>query len=472
MTSESLESLRRPDNRSARSRRLPAGAWIIPSMVLAFIALAALLFGDSLRPATEVDTAPVLLLPAEAGGSPAPSAAPDVAATLLFQASGWIEPDPHPVRVAAKTAGYVDEVFALEGATVRAGQLLATLDDSDARLGAARAIAGLQQAEADYAAHLASLPAAGAAVRRAEAERTAAIARRTEADDRWRRMDGLAPGDASTDERNLARRERDTAAAAAEAAEAAAAEARGQLEALRAASAARAAAVEAARAMRDEANLTLSRTRIHAPSDGVVLRRFASPGVKRMAEMDDPESATIVQLFDPARLQARVDVPLAEAGRVVTGQMVRITVALLPDRAFTARVTRITGEADFQRNTLQVKAALDAPDPRLRPEMLCRAEFLGPGGTDSRPGGAAPTHRPWVRESALLGLEGERAVAWVVDPVRHTASPRDVRVGSERRDGHRPVLEGLREGERTLIDPRPDLRPGGRVRERRGDGEP
>ena len=39
-------------------------------------------------------------------------------------------------------------------------------------------------------------------------------------------------------------------------------------------------------------------------------------------------------------------------------------------------MTRILGEADLQRNTLQVKVSLLQPDPKLRPEMLCRAKFF------------------------------------------------------------------------------------------------
>ena len=42
-------------------------------------------------------------------------------------------------------------------------------------------------------------------------------------------------------------------------------------------------------------------------------------------------------------------------------------------------MTRIVGEADLQRNTLQAKVRVEDPDHRLRPDMLCRAEFLASG---------------------------------------------------------------------------------------------
>ena len=49
---------------------------------------------------------------------------------------------------------------------------------------------------------------------------------------------------------------------------------------------------------------------------------------------------------------------------------------MLPNMKFDGRLTRISGEADLQRNTLQVKVQILNPDKRLRPEMLCQAKFF------------------------------------------------------------------------------------------------
>jgi ribosomal protein S28E/S33 len=40
-------------------------------------------------------------------------------------------------------------------------------------------------------------------------------------------------------------------------------------------------------------------------------------------------------------------------------------------------VTRITHEADLQKNTLQIKVQVLDPSPLLKPEMLTRVRFLG-----------------------------------------------------------------------------------------------
>ena len=68
------------------------------------LALALFVFRHQLLPARAVDVARVVLLESVTGEQPAATAAPS---TLLFQASGWIEPDPWPVRVAVLTDGFV-----------------------------------------------------------------------------------------------------------------------------------------------------------------------------------------------------------------------------------------------------------------------------------------------------------------------------------------------------------------------------
>jgi hypothetical protein len=78
----------------------------------------------------------------------------------------------------------------------------------------------------------------------------------------------------------------------------------------------------------------------------VILRLLAVPGDKRMLAMDHPDSSTIAILYQPDHLQARIDVPLADAVGLVVGQRVRVRSNLLPDRLFRGTVTRIVGEAE------------------------------------------------------------------------------------------------------------------------------
>ena len=193
----------------------------------------------------------------------------------------------------------------------------------------------------------------------------------------------------------------------------------------------------------------------------MVLERYAAPGMKRMAQMDDPDSATIVKLYDPDKLQVRVDVPLSDADRLVTGMPAKVVTAALPGQVFTGRISRITGEADITRNTLQVKVALEAPDPALRPEMLCRVEFFAAASAEAR--GPVRARNIWLPEEALDHTTGDSATVWVVDPVRDTVAPRAIELGPQRRDGLRMVQSGLRPGEKVVVNGGGRLEAGVRV---------
>ncbi|HSP44051.1 MAG TPA: biotin/lipoyl-binding protein, partial [Luteolibacter sp.] len=119
---------KKPD---APAKRLPA--WAIPAGILSgFCILFLILFGDRLLPAPNVDVAPVLATTADAQNPASNPVSTDGAA--LFQASGWIEPAPLPIKATALIDGVVDKVHVLPGDPVKQGQLLATLIADDTRL--------------------------------------------------------------------------------------------------------------------------------------------------------------------------------------------------------------------------------------------------------------------------------------------------------------------------------------------------
>ena len=131
------------------------------------------------------------------------------------------------------------------------------------------------------------------------------------------------------------------------------------------------------------------------------------------------------------------------------------------DRALTGRVTRIVGQADITRNTLQVKVALAGGSHVLRPEMLCRVEFFAPSTGTARTSGRA--RRIWLPGAALEGNAAGTTVVWVVDPVNETVSSREIEVASRDRDGMRLVYSGLRPGEQVVVETEGRLEPGTRV---------
>lgn len=134
---------------------------------------------------------------------------------------------------------------------------------------------------------------------------------------------------------------------------------------------------------------------------------------------------------------------------------------------FSGVVTRISGEADLQRNTLQAKVSINNPDARLRPEMLVRARFYGSVSSGSgaskpnSPSGESQRYAIYVPETALVDDARETHV-WVV-AADQSAEFRAITLSEESRDGHRRVLSGLRSGERVILPPHTDLKPGTRV---------
>ena len=457
--------------RSSRSSR--SLAWLLPiSLLFGFILIFALLFGERLLPALQVTTAPVITIRSgEAAGSaslgdevPSPPSSPR-RTELLFQASGWIEPDPYTVYAPTLINGIVAEVKVLEGDSVREGELLATLIDDDARLSLQSAQHRFTSMEKRIAAHCLEHGIVEANItavqRRVEALETVLDA----AHDTFSRLKRLSEGAVSQQELVQARlaTERQIASIAEAQAEIPRLKARRtQIDAERETMLSTLDELATARA---QAELELERTRIKSPIDGVVLRLHAAPGKKRMLAMDDPMSAVIVELYDPRKLQARIDVPLNEAAALSKGQAVDLVSDLLPNQTFQGTVTRINGQADLQRNTLQAKVSLKDPDPRLKPDMLVRARFYSahrPGrdpvsekGETRRPSGRLSLYVP---EEALVN--GNRV--WVVS-VKNTAERRTLTLGSQRKDSHRLVLEGLRSGESVILPPHSDLREGARL---------
>ncbi|MCG3135627.1 MAG: hypothetical protein HMLKMBBP_03348 [Planctomycetes bacterium] len=210
-------------------------------------------------------------------------------------------------------------------------------------------------------------------------------------------------------------------------------------------------------AERDEAALRLARTEIRAPAGGVVMQRLAEPGMAVPLDTSmGPSQAHVMTLYDPARLQVRVDVPLADAGRIGVGAKARVVCEVLPDRTFDGEVTRVVHSADIQKNTLQVKVAIRDPAPELKPEMLARVQFLA-GAPE---GAAKESVRMFVPERLLAG----GANVWVVDTKDGTAALRPVTLGGTKQDGWVEVTGGVTVGD-ELIDADPaTLRQGLRVK--------
>lgn len=495
--SSGLLRLGRTDPSSAASRPPPRRRWItrwpLPLSLLAgFAALGLYTAGESLRPATPVRVVPVIVR--QVGPtSPAAGATqrPAPSGEVVAQASGWVEPAPYAVVVNALADGVVQEVRVLEGQAVQAGDALATLIPDDAMLARARAEAAVRQAEAtvvaararwdnptdrrravavaeaqvaESEAELAKL-AFDVAIESARAEELAVQNRQVEAN---LRSSAATETEAATSRQRLLAQQatlastqgrRDVLAAqlAVRRAElrAATEDARLRIDESHRLATAEAALAEA-RAALEEAALRVTRMTVRAPVDGVVLSRHVEPGAKLHLGGDDARSAAIVRLYDPSQLQVRVDVPLAAAAGVGVGMAAEVVVSVLPERAFAGRVVGVAHEADVTRNTLQVKVAIERPDPALRPEMLARVRLIdratGEADRPPRPVASAGGRTAVFAPRSLLHRDGAGEFAWVNDPAAAVARRRAVTRGSGEVDGWVEIASGLVPGDRLIVD--------------------
>jgi len=422
---------------------------------------------DVLRPAHEVRVEPVVfersatVQPASTDAEPS-----EPRSTVTVQAPGWLEADPFFVACTALADGVVEEILVLEGERVEKGQPVATLVRDDARLTLDRAQADLASARAERLAAQADAAAAHTdwdhPVHRERAVSTArAAVEETNAE--LAQLPSLIEAERALLERmqeDLARlinaekynaannfeviiREKDVARQAAvlesverrrailqakldrHSAELVAAERdfelrideRRELDAARAGLARAEARVAAQHAVVGEAQLRLDRMTISAPISGFVQHRLKVPGDKVMFAMDAPHSAHLLHLYDPEKLQVRVDVPLVDAANVYVGQRCDVIVDVLPDSTFEGEVTRITHEADLQKNTLQVKVRVISPPKILKPEMLTRVKFLPDSPRTSRGASetpATPFAPVFVTTRTLRERAGSSARVWVV----------------------------------------------------------
>lgn len=433
-----------PPPRSRTAALIPIAVAVATAALLAWSAW------PTLRPVRTVEVVQAVF---DRDSAPAPdegSPGEEPRSSVVVQAAGWIEPEPFPIACAALADGVIATIEALEGDTVERGQVLATLVDDDARLEHARAEAEhaaaqaeLTAAERDWAepvereraveAGRAALAAADAELAQLPSMIEAARATLVRLEEERARTEGLRSGGAATEiEWIIAVQDEASQRAMVQSmisrgpildaevsrlrAELRAAERNLDLriEERRRLEAARANAA-AAKAALDTAALTLERMTIHAPMDGVVQRRMKAPGDKVMRAMDSPDSAQVMLLYDPARVQVRVDVPLADAAHVFVGQRCELVVEALPDRTFSGEVIRITHEADLQKNTLQAKVRVIDPSSLVRPETLTRVRFLPDRHTGRTPRDAADgdeMERVLVPTASIDEREGGRV--WLV----------------------------------------------------------
>ena len=481
MSLDALTSTRSDEFSNTYSKRKSRSyAWLLPvCLIIGFISILGLLFGERLIPAISVKTAPVITIRAgeelqQTSSSTKVSEvkeAPNIPTkgALAFQASGWIEPAPYTTFAPALINGIIDEVLVIEGDTVKKGQVLATLIDEDAAI-------NLQTAQQNYAAfqkrieaHCTEYEIIDSEIIAAKSNITSTKAQLEQAKDISDRLAKLRKGSVSEQVVSQAQHNTSIQEALLQEANTKTLSLDARKVQLQSQKETMDATLKGLEIAKKRAQVDLDRTKIKAPIDGIILKLYVAPGMKRMLEMDSITSSVIAEMYDPNQLQARIDVPLNEAASLTINQEVELVSGILPDTTFRGTVTSISGHADLQRNTLQAKVKINDPDIRLRPDMLMRAKFFSMNnGADKASSGKTNQPRTNNSNSRLAIYVPEEALidnyVWVVMP-DNTAQKRNITLAesSPIREGHYLVLQGLKSGEHVILPPHNELEDGTRV---------
>jgi len=487
---------------SIKTRQHVLTRYVLPLiLIIGFLSLVAWASRDLMFPPKPVTVVPVFSTTAEVWQEGTP----------LFNAAGWIEPRPTPIRVAALAPGVVERLLVVEDQDVRIGEQIAELVKDDAKLVHDRAMAdlALRQAELDEAnaastaaetrfkqpVHLeAALGEANASLAKIETalKNLPFETRRAEAnyDAMKKDYDGkvAAEGVVAGVEIDIAKSKMKSAKALVEELgdrseslkkeqaalvqrrdalktqlELLADETKAKDEAQAKIKAAKA-RVEQARVAVAEAKLQLDRMTIVAPVDGRVFRLIAHPGARigsGMTHMEGHDGSTVVTMYRPEMLQVRVDVRFEDIPKVSLKQPVEIDNPALAS-PLTGEVLFISSEADIQKNTLQVKVAIPVPPPVFKPEMLVDVTFLAPKQPERT---SEPTQEVNLYVLQQLIQQGEGgSFVWLADQSDGVARKTTIQTGAVGANGLVEVTSGLTVSSRIISNGSDGLTNGGRIK--------
>jgi multidrug efflux pump subunit AcrA (membrane-fusion protein) len=205
------------------------------------------------------------------------------------------------------------------------------------------------------------------------------------------------------------------------------------------------AVVEQQRAALNLAKKSMTDTVVRSPISGAVKQKHVSRGAYL------PVNGQIVTLVKINPLRLRADIPEYAAGLVRTGQTMNLTVESFSNRTFSGRVVRIGPSLNEQTRSLTVEAQVANPNHLLRPGMFAKSSLI-----TSK---AAPvTMIPQKAVATVAGL----SKAFVIDNGRVTE--RIVKTGVT--DGDMiEITDGVKEGEKVATSDLDKLQTGSVVKQ-------
>lgn len=216
-----------------------------------------------------------------------------------------------------------------------------------------------------------------------------------------------------------------------------------------------AADLQAAQARLESAQLDLEHTRITAPISGRMSRAEVTEGNVVAA---GPAAAPLATLVSVARMYAsfELDEPtfLASVSQARMGQArVPVLLGLTGEAGYprSGELASVDNVLDPASGTIRVRAVFDNPDGSLVPGLFARIKL---GSSAARPA--------ILIDEKAIGTDQNKRFVVVVDEHNKTAY-REVHLGATQ-EGQRVVEAGLRAGERIVVNGLQRIRPGDPVR--------
>jgi RND family efflux transporter MFP subunit len=333
---------------------------------------------------------------------------------VVLNATGYVVPQ-RKAAIASKATGRLEWLGVAEGSRVKAGEVIARIDNRDV-------VAQAQAADAQVGSARASLEQALAEERDALAQHK-------------RNVDLVAKGFVSQSSLDTSKARADRAVAGVGSARA---------------------ALSATEASARNAAVAVDYTLIRAPFDGVILSKSANVGdmVTPFSSATDSKGA-VVSMADMSTLEVEADVSESSLARIAVGQPCEITLDALPGERFRGRISRMVPTVDRAKATVMTKVQFEAIDPRILPEMSAKVAFLSKEVTrdEQRPLTA-------VNPDAIATRAGRSAIFVVRDD---TAVLVPVTTGAK--VGGLVAIEGAaKTGEKAVVKPPEDLADGAPVR--------
>ncbi len=373
----------------------------------------------------------------------------DIAREVVFDAEFRPFQD---IDLHARVAGFVQTMNVDVGDRVKAGQLLATLEVPELKEDLERAAAGVKRAQQDVVKAQEDAQRADEDIRRAEAEIKRAQAAHAEVKLTLGRIAAVSkeqPGLVAQQEIDTAQARERTADAQVAAAQAAHSGSRAAASAARAAIASVKEQVHVAEADLHKLEAKAGFTKIIAPFDGFISKRYADAGdMLRGGLSPSAPAVPLVRLVHQDKLRLVFPVSASLVAKVKPGDEVEVRVASL-GKTFPAKVARITREVEANTRTMETQVDVVNADGSLYPGMYAAVAMK----LDRKQNVLA------VPITALA--RGKQVTVFLIKP-DNTLEERELKLGLEAPD-KAEVLAGLAEGDSVLVGSRSQVKPGQKV---------